>query len=450
MLTGQGVNAVRLIKPNNSIKYLLSKLKAGGMTADQLCESALHDNAGANLARLYYLIASFEKKGFICYTLAFDGKNLTTLEPISPNFVMKQALVDIQYRLSRFACLRRLADNTLLESPLGFARLWVHESLVGTVIALLAMPHSAMELAGQLPELSIAHASILLSLLCSSGAAFACTINGDIPEDNNAALQQWEFHDLFFHSRSRSGRHEYPIGGNFRFLDNLPALPAVKPSMSERRITLYKPDILELKLSDVPFSQVSESRRSIRSQADQAICADQLGEFLYRSSRIKAVYSTAPTHNVYYESSTRLCPSGGGTHGLELYLTISRCEGITPGFYHYDPKDHLLEHLSDLGEFHQALLADGCRSTGLEVSPDILITLAARFGRTSWKYQSIAYALILKDIGALYQQMYLVATAMNLAPCGVGGGNSDLFAQAAGLDYYVETSVGEFLLSGKN
>jgi hypothetical protein len=38
---------------------------------------------------------------------------------------------------------------------------------------------------------------------------------------------------------------------------------------------------------------------------------------------------------------------------------------------------------------------------------------------------------------------------MNLAPCGLGGGDSDLFAEAAGLDYYTETSVGEFMLSGR-
>jgi hypothetical protein len=31
----------------------------------------------------------------------------------------------------------------------------------------------------------------------------------------------------------------------------------------------------------------------------------------------------------------------------------------------------------------------------------------------------------------------------------VGGGNSDRFAQAAGLDYYAETSVGEFLLGSR-
>jgi len=38
---------------------------------------------------------------------------------------------------------------------------------------------------------------------------------------------------------------------------------------------------------------------------------------------------------------------------------------------------------------------------------------------------------------------------MNLAPCALGAGDSDLFARAAGLDYYAETSVGEFLLGTK-
>jgi SagB-type dehydrogenase family enzyme len=61
----------------------------------------------------------------------------------------------------------------------------------------------------------------------------------------------------------------------------------------------------------------------------------------------------------------------------------------------------------------------------------------------------MAYALILKHVGVLYQTMYLAATAMSLAPCGIGCGDSDLFARAAGTDYYAETSVGEFLLGSK-
>ncbi len=79
----------------------------------------------------------------------------------------------------------------------------------------------------------------------------------------------------------------------------------------------------------------------------------------------------------------------------------------------------------------------------------MLITLASRFQRLSWKYESIVYATTLKNVGVLLQTMYLVATAMGLAPCALGNGNSDLFAAAAGTDYYAETSVGEFMLGSR-
>src|SRR5262249_22054628 len=79
----------------------------------------------------------------------------------------------------------------------------------------------------------------------------------------------------------------------------------------------------------------------------------------------------------------------------------------------------------------------------------VLIVLAARFGRVSWKYSSLAYALTLKDVGVLYQSMYLAATAMGLAPCALGVGDSDLFARLIGSGYYAETSVGEFLLGSR-
>jgi len=96
------------------------------------------------------------------------------------------------------------------------------------------------------------------------------------------------------------------------------------------------------------------------------------------------------------------------------------------------------------------LLADAGRATTIPAeSLQVLIIIAARFRRIAWKYASIAYALTLKHVGVLTQTMYLVATAMDLAPCGVGVGDSDLFARTAGTDYYDETSVGEFLLGSK-
>jgi oxazoline/thiazoline dehydrogenase len=147
--------------------------------------------------------------------------------------------------------------------------------------------------------------------------------------------------------------------------------------------------------------------------------------------------------------SVRPYPGGGAIYELELYLTVKACQGIPSGFYHYDPEKHVLEKISDPTEAMDALLKDAMDSTGTEEIPQVLITIAARFQRLSWKYESIAYSLMLKDVGALYQTMYLVATAMDLAPCALGGGDSDVFARAAGLDYYTETSVGEFLIGSK-
>jgi len=98
------------------------------------------------------------------------------------------------------------------------------------------------------------------------------------------------------------------------------------------------------------------------------------------------------------------------------------CTNISPGLYHYCPKEHRLEKISALAEAVDALLEDARRSAKLAETPQILITIAARFQRLSWKYESMAYSALLKNVGVLYQTMYLVATAMDLAPCALGGG----------------------------
>ena len=96
----------------------------------------------------------------------------------------------------------------------------------------------------------------------------------------------------------------------------------------------------------------------------------------------------------------------------------------------------------------EVLLAGARWSAAQDHDADVLITVASRFGRVSWKNARMAYATTLKDVGVLMQTMYLVATAMDLSPCVLGGGDADAFSKAAGTDYYAESSVGEFLLSG--
>jgi SagB-type dehydrogenase family enzyme len=197
-------------------------------------------------------------------------------------------------------------------------------------------------------------------------------------------------------------------------------------------------------LQDSPFTRVLEERRSIREYGEGPITDRQLGEFLYRSARVKEVLK-----GEFQELSTRPYPGGGAVYELELYLSVRFRENIPPGLYHYCPNRHRLEKICSLTEAVDELLKDAARSAGLTEMPQILITIAARFQRLSWKYESMAYSVLLKNVGVLYQTMYLVATAMDLAPCALGGADSDLFARAAGLNYYAETSVGEFLLGSK-
>jgi SagB-type dehydrogenase family enzyme len=122
---------------------------------------------------------------------------------------------------------------------------------------------------------------------------------------------------------------------------------------------------------------------------------------------------------------------------------VARCDGLAPALYHYDSLRHQLERVAGDSACVRRLL-DAASDAGRH--PDVLIVIAARFGRVSWKYRSIAYATVMKDVGALVQTMYLVATAMGLAPCAVGCGDAAQFARATGLDRFEEGSVGEFVL----
>ena len=83
---------------------------------------------------------------------------------------------------------------------------------------------------------------------------------------------------------------------------------------------------------------------------------------------------------------------------------------------------------------------------GESAAPQILITIAARFGRTSWKYSSIAYSLILKDVGVLIQTLYMMATDLGLGGCAIGIANIDLFAKMTGIEFHVEGPVGQFAI----
>lgn len=346
----------------------------------------------------------------------------------------------IPHVLSRFAIARRDGASLVLETSLSDARVELHDPVAHTLLAALMQPRSV----GDLCAATGADVDVVLAFvtLLASAQLLTPVVNGAAAEDLLPQLVQWQPHDAYFHAKSRWGRRE-ETAGLYRFPDIDP-LPAVKPTMSGDIIPLVPADLVSLGESDDSFTSVLERRRSHRRYASRLTC-EQLGQFLHRAAR---VVRFGPPELAPYENSVRPSPSGGACHALELYPLVYDCDGLSRALYHYDPLDHRLERLVTepalLSQLHASYQLDEAQWGPRQV----VIIIAARFRRSSWKYPVIAYAVALKDAGALTQTMYLVATAMGLSPCGVGVGDAELFARTIGTDFMDETSIAELMLGG--
>jgi SagB-type dehydrogenase family enzyme len=434
---------VTLRQLSPTLREILHLLARTGATEQQLTDWALKAGGTLELAQLKYFLQLCTERCLLQYSVLEHGLPLATAVPLSAKFRFQPAstVPEQTYILSRFAYCRRDEDQLVLESPLSFAQVHLHGWKGAALLAELVKPRKQGPVGAAIPGMAIEVASAVLSLLAGVGMLTCTQEHGRSQEDGNSTLRQWEFHDLLFHARSRLGRHAQPVGGTYRFLGKIEPLPSVKPALSDRVISLEKPDMALLMEQDRSLTRVLEHRRSIRKYGEQSITRRQLSEFLYRSARAKPIHTE--------DQEYRYCrpyAGAGGIFELELYIAVNRCEGMPTGLYHYYPTAHQLVYVVERNADVAALLQAAEQAAGGGCTAQVLIIIAARFQRVAWQYQSIAYSLILKDVGVLFQTMYLVATAMDLAPCALGTGDSDLFAQAVGTEYCAETSVGEFLL----
>jgi len=423
---------------------LLEGLEAlqAGVTLGLLVGKAVQTEGVNSAGRIMVILQRLGNSAMLRYSLHLNAAPFVTLEPNTHYYRSEEEKVkqDSCLVLSKFAYFRKDRGEMLLHSPLAYAKLRLHRSAALAAAYCLLQPQTPAQLAQKLPEFTEDSARAFMNFLANAGTLQECDDRGATAEDRDPALAQWAFHDLLFHAGNRLGRHVDPYGGTYPFKNLFEPLPVVKKPLSEEIVPLFKPDMERLRLRDIPFSAVLEKRLTIRNYGQPAITVDQLGEFLYRSARIKEMSEEAGV-------SWRPSPGGGALHELEIYPVVQACEGLAGGLYHYNPQAHHLCRLTNAPEaLVQNLLTWGRMTGKLEQAPQVLLVITARFQRVQMKYQSVAYSVILKNVGCLYQTMYLTASAMGLAPCALGGGDSDLFARAAGLDYYAETSVGEFLL----
>ena len=393
------------------------------------------------------LVRRLARHGLLEYRLgrSRNGEDLVVIEPQVPDYWPQapelgnaDALV-----LSRFAYLRRRGAEMVLESPRAGALFKVCDPKIATVLAMLSTPQHIKQLRRQegFPGVELLALLLDCQILFKVGAGES----GLRLAEGDHSFALWDFHDLLFHTRSTEGRHANPVGGTYPCVGVISPLPAVRPSWPGKTIDLRKVSAAHPEAIS-PVAKLLRERHSTRSFDDRRpIMLAELSQFLDGTARVLSRSNTQLDlddggHTV------RPYPSAGAAYELELYLAVNSCEGLARGFYHYDAGAHALAPIGVPRNELEALLAGAETAMGAPAAPQILITIAARFGRVSWKYSSIAYALILKDVGVFMQTLYLMATDMGLGGCAIGIANIDLFAKMTGVEFHVEGPVGQFAI----
>ena len=435
---------VRYQHPEEALKRMLDRLASSGGVASDLLTAAGQGGGASVQLHLFLQLMQLEQRGLLTLVLKGAKGAALVLEPMGRQLQRITPLKEpFKIRFSRFICIRPERGDLHLEVPFAAGRVQLIDARLSSLLPALAVPCSAEQLREQLPDDLRDQWQVLIMLLRTAGLAGVCDSEGGVDVDQEAERHRWSYEDMALHHRSRLGWHRQVVGASFRGAGVCTSPPLLLATGTLPAVVLSRPGKDGI---DPSFFQVVEQRQSIRSYAETPLNLDQLSRLLWYTARIRQLITVYAESEQAYEACLRPVAGGGGLHEIDLYLTVRRCSGLEAGLYRYDPQGHQLLHLSELSEACKQLLLDACQSAGLNQEPDLLITLAARYGRVTWKYEGMSYALILKHVGVIYQQLYLVATALGLAPCGLGAGNSESFAEATGLDRFAHIPVGEFIL----
>lgn len=449
-----GDNSLLTWENTPSINIALDYLK-GGTTNPASLVKTLTELDGKSAGEQFTLkLQQLDERGWLNYAVLPLAVATPMVESAQLNLSVPYG-TQTRVTLCRFAYQHPYEGTMVLESPLSKFRIKLLDWRASAILAQLAQSQSLATITPP-PLLGPETAYQFLTLLWATG--FLAT------DPDSPSLRLWDFHNLLFHSRSRFGRHDYPPVDHD--LEQWSDFPVVKPAMSDQIIPLPRPNLGALMSNDATLTEVIETRKSVRHYDDNhPITIEQLGELLYRTARVKEIYKfddkfpqmiqslikefgLDPDFE-YGDSTNRPYPAGGAMYELEIYPVVRHCKGLAPGLYHYDPLNHQLEQITASEEALTTLMNDEMITAAnkkiLDL-PQVLLVVTARFGRLFRRYRSVAYAVILKNLGVLTQNLYLVATNMGLAPCAWGGGDSDAFAEITGLNYIEESAVGEFFL----
>lgn len=439
---------VTLTRPSRLVYEALRRMSLGPVSLENVVGTSGDGDAQAKWKDLYHALDHLSP--LIIRSLKQEsGDPILSVVPITARSRFRPVPLPpgVPVRMSMYARLRADGKECNIESPLALHRVVLHQAEAMRLIAPLMSPItpaaylSAVTFADPLARSALEYlvaAGIVVVGERAAGNVFTFV------EDHDPATVGWSQIDMMFHTRSTLGQHDHDFGATCPIA---PLEPPVKPQ-AEQQVPLHRPRFEDLRATDPPLTIVIEGRRSYRRHGAAAITAEQVGHLLYRTARVRR-FSTSTADDASGDTD-RPYPSGGDAYELELYVSVGDCAGLARGVYHYNPLGHCLEPLDTDHVAAEELLGTARMAAGAGAPPPVLITMTARFRRLSWRYEGMAYRLMLLNAGTLVQSLYLVSTAMRLAPCAIGAVSIDTVARALGTDWRVEPCVAQFMVGSQS
>jgi SagB-type dehydrogenase family enzyme len=410
-------------------RQALKTLNQGPATLSEVSKTSPGNEIGI-------LINQLAAEGWLSVTVRDGGKDLYSILPWGRPPARAAPSSPRSTVLSKFALLHRDAASFVIEHPLSWCDVRIHDS---RLLVLLDGPTADGS------DLPTAVASQFIEDLHWCGILVAV---GD--EDARFETLSWSAPDLWFHRRSTLGERTVTwehFGPTKWAKGRFPQPHARRPGYPGEPIALPVPDLAAKRTQDPTLTAVLEDRISTRTFDDaHPITVGQLAELLYRTARTREIQPV----DAGEELLSRPYPSGGGVYELEVYPVVRNVAGLQPGMYHYDSFEHMLRPVAPAESRAVSQLIKPASATLTEgAEPQLLLVIAARAGRIMWTYEQIGYAAILKDVGVLMQTIYLAATAMDLGVCAQGFGDTAAFVAATGVDELQECSVGSIIVGSR-
>jgi SagB-type dehydrogenase family enzyme len=190
-------------------------------------------------------------------------------------------------------------------------------------------------------------------------------------------------------------------------------------------ISVSQPGTAEMKLSlpapsgGMALNEVLQDRRSIRTLKGDSLSEAEVSQLLWACQGITD------------DKGHRTAGSSWESYPLEVYLIAGNVTDISPGVYHYIPKNSSIEKISD-GDVRQEFVNSSVISANAWIGrAPVIFVMTAVFERG--KDRSMNDSATITELGMASQNLLLEVTSLGLGSTYVAGFNSTAAGEFLGL-----------------